>query len=519
MQILRLHWRSLMPWDRSPDNHLTSAQRRDYLMASLGWFRDLLMLAFSLLLLAITGLLATHSSFAVVPLDRSLLVLPLLLMVVATICIMFTQRHWTTLSYRRALLSLVISLAVTFVIARGCIEGVARRDGVFLRTAKGGGRRTAVTALKLTRWEMALAVALYVAVGVLAALRHPPWLLIFLIFAQGTVYLCGPIASVWNLRTQAVPGHELRRRLAERRLRAQRRRRARVVLPRPATATLTALCIGGVTSVFVSPASLLHATTVARRALSPQSLLASPGTDVYLRLGSSAVAAGRAYYPITPLRLSALKASSPHGQGRIALSFDTSSVALLGEALRAAGDGGQISYVSLAFRTPGSGGRPATELVDTFATGVVSSIAEHLSESPTGSVSLLLPSATEVTSTPDALRHVGPFARLSHVPTAQAHMTLGQGLPPYAVTAVGISQPATGAPLNVGFTTSALPLLQGLFQAEGTGAAIPALALSVRDGAGGSLSWHPFSRLRVSSLSENLSGPVSGTATLAGEPG
>ena len=25
MQILRLHWRSLMPWDRSPDNHLTAA--------------------------------------------------------------------------------------------------------------------------------------------------------------------------------------------------------------------------------------------------------------------------------------------------------------------------------------------------------------------------------------------------------------------------------------------------------------------------------------------------------------
>ena len=38
-------------------------------MASLGWFRDLLMLAFSLLLLAITGLLATHSGFAVAPID------------------------------------------------------------------------------------------------------------------------------------------------------------------------------------------------------------------------------------------------------------------------------------------------------------------------------------------------------------------------------------------------------------------------------------------------------------------
>jgi hypothetical protein len=57
MQILRLHWRSLMPWDRSPDNHLTAAQRRDYLMASLGWFRDLMMLGFALLLLVVTGLL------------------------------------------------------------------------------------------------------------------------------------------------------------------------------------------------------------------------------------------------------------------------------------------------------------------------------------------------------------------------------------------------------------------------------------------------------------------------------
>src|SRR5919201_3432135 len=186
-----LHWRSLIPWDRSPDNHLTSAQRRDYLMASLGWFRDLLMLAFSLLLLLITGLLVTHSRFFVAPMDGSKSVLPLSLLVIATICMMFTQRYWTTLSYRRALMSLVISLAVTFVIARGCIEGVARRDGVFLRTSKTSGSRTIFTALKLARWETALAIALYAAVGVLATLPHRPWLLMFLIFGQATVYLCG----------------------------------------------------------------------------------------------------------------------------------------------------------------------------------------------------------------------------------------------------------------------------------------------------------------------------------------
>src|SRR5262249_59180002 len=104
-----------------PDNHLTAAQRRDYLMASLSWFRDLVMLAFSLLLLTVTVLLVTHSSFAVAPLDGSKSLLPLTLILIATVCMMFTQRYWTTLSYRRALLSLVISLSVTSVIALGCL--------------------------------------------------------------------------------------------------------------------------------------------------------------------------------------------------------------------------------------------------------------------------------------------------------------------------------------------------------------------------------------------------------------
>ena len=234
MQILRLHWRSLMPWDRSPDNHLTAAQRRDYLMASLGWFRDLLMLAFSLLLLAITGLLATHSGFAVAPLDGSRSVLPLSLILIATICMMSTLRHWTTLSYRRALLSLVISLAVTFVIARGCIEGLARRDGVFLRTSKAGGRRTILTALKLTRWEMVLAVALYISVGLLAGLRHPPWLLIFLVCPGHRVSLRPDRAGV----EPAGPG----RPRAEKRRAARRTPSARRwdPVPRPAAAALTA---------------------------------------------------------------------------------------------------------------------------------------------------------------------------------------------------------------------------------------------------------------------------------------
>jgi hypothetical protein len=104
------------------------------------------------------------------------------------------------------------------------------------------------------------------------------------------------------------------------------------------------------------------------------------------------------------------------------------------------------------------------------------------------------------------------------VPTAQAYVTLGQGSASYAISGVGLSQRATGAPLELGFTTTSLPLLQGLFRAEGAAAPIPALTLSVGDGAGGSLSWHTISRLRVISLSQSLSGRLSGTATLVAAP-
>jgi cellulose synthase/poly-beta-1,6-N-acetylglucosamine synthase-like glycosyltransferase len=103
MQILRLHWRSLMPWDRSPDNHLSASQRRDYLMASLGWFRDLMMLGFALLLLVVTGLLISGSDFALMPLKGNTSLLPMSLIVIATVCMSWTLRHWTTISWRRAL--------------------------------------------------------------------------------------------------------------------------------------------------------------------------------------------------------------------------------------------------------------------------------------------------------------------------------------------------------------------------------------------------------------------------------
>ncbi len=509
MQILRLHWRSLMPWDRSPDNHLTAAQRRDYLMASFSWFRDLMMVGFSLLLIAICVSLALQAQFTVVPMDGSHSLLPLSFIVTAIVAMMVALRHWTSLSHRRVLLSLVISLAVAFVIARGCIEGVLRRDGVFLRTPKTGGRRTLLGTLSLTRWETALGAALLGCAGVLAGVRHGPWLLIFLVIVQGAVYLCSPFAAIWNLRV-------LRRASKPReRSVAAKQTRPRLLVPRHAAAIFCALCFAGIVGAFVAPpVPLLQAATVANEGPWPQSLLASAGTTVYLKLGPSGTAVGSAYYPIVLTNLSGLKPGSPAGGAGVGLNFTTKSVALLDQILRAATHDGNLSAVSVAFRTPTQQGGPAVKLVDTFPGAAVTYISEPTAKVRSGRVSLLLPAATSVTSRPEALEHAGPFVHPTPAAVTQASVTLGPSSPSYALTSVNLSRAAAYAPLQLSFGSAAAPLLQRIFQAQDASSAFPTLTLSVRHGPTGRLIRQTFVHATVNAFTENLSGQFSGTASL-----
>jgi cellulose synthase/poly-beta-1,6-N-acetylglucosamine synthase-like glycosyltransferase len=258
MQILRLHWRSLMPWDRAPDNHLSAAQRRDYLMASLGWFRDLMMLGFALLLLLVTGLLATNSKFALMPLRGSLSLLPMSLIIVATVCMTWTLRHWTTLSWRRAFKALVVSLSASWITALACIQGMTHREGVFLRTSKTGSTyRPLRTALRLTRIETVLAAALYASAAILVARGNPPILLIIIILLQGSVYACAPACALWNLRARRVTREEYERRFA-----AEQQRRAHKPARSFATvgfaaALFLAIAAGATIAVFAAPAKLV----------------------------------------------------------------------------------------------------------------------------------------------------------------------------------------------------------------------------------------------------------------------
>ena len=75
------------------------------------------MLAFALLLLVVTGLLLTGSDFAVMPLAGETALLPMSLIIIATVCMSWTLRHWTTISWRRVGMALVIGLSASWITA------------------------------------------------------------------------------------------------------------------------------------------------------------------------------------------------------------------------------------------------------------------------------------------------------------------------------------------------------------------------------------------------------------------
>jgi MFS family permease len=128
---------------------------------------------------------------------------------------------------------------------------------VFLRTSKTGSDHHRLrTALRLCRWEASFSIALFTSAGLLAASAHPPFLLIFFICVQGIVYVCSPIASLWNLRAQLVPPLEFRRRFEERRLLQARRRRPSFTMAAGLAAVLLAFVVGTTAAALVAPRTL-----------------------------------------------------------------------------------------------------------------------------------------------------------------------------------------------------------------------------------------------------------------------
>ena len=522
MQIFRLHWRSLLPWDRSPDNHLTGGQRRDYLMACLGWWRDLLMFGFAVLLLVITGLRLSGSHFALMPLggDRSLL--PMSLILIASICMMWTLRYWTTMSHRRTLLGLLISLSATWITALACMEGLTRRDGVFLRTLKTGGSRQRLrTALRLSRVETLLTIALFTSAGLLAASAHPPWLLIVIVVVQGTVYSCAPSTRRCGTNTLNGCRHSHTDNASSKGVFARRVAAGRG----SGCSAQPPLSFWRWAQVGLLVRSLLRQRCCASAVDQRTVFHSSASTGVFLKLGALS-SKQASYFPVTSVKLSQPLSPSRKSPGRLSLSFETSSLNLLDAVFRDEGPRRGIPALTLVARKLNRSGRLATtEAADTFYGAVVTSFHENLSGPPTGEVTLLLSVLGHLLTSPKDVGGIGVFTQTPGSAPAATFVKVGSAFArdrSYPVSSVELYQPVSSstrspAGFEMSFETSSLTLLD-LVLREGTpGRGIPALTLVVRSSGRNArlITTETLYKAVVASFDENLSGSVAGEVVLS----
>jgi hypothetical protein len=158
IQILRMHWRSLLPGHRTKQNHLTAGQRWAYLAGGLQWYGDLLGLIFLVFLLAGAANLAIGGGELFRKLTAFLLAAVPVLVVLGIVRSIALMRRGTGASWRDAIGAFFIWQSTSLVVARASVLGLFARKAAFLRTPKTSEQAKWWEALRANWAETALAL-------------------------------------------------------------------------------------------------------------------------------------------------------------------------------------------------------------------------------------------------------------------------------------------------------------------------------------------------------------------------
>jgi Glycosyltransferase like family 2 len=158
IQILRMHWGSLLPGRKTTENHLTEAQRWAYLAGGIQWYGDLLGLIFLVFLLAGALNLATGGGELFRKLTPFLVATVPVLVGLGLVRAVALLRRGTGASWRDALGAFFIWQSTSLVVARASVLGLFARQAAFLRTPKTSERAKWWEALRANWAETSLAV-------------------------------------------------------------------------------------------------------------------------------------------------------------------------------------------------------------------------------------------------------------------------------------------------------------------------------------------------------------------------
>jgi len=158
IQMLRMHWRSLMPGPASARNRMTTGQRWSYLAGAVQWYGDLLGLLFLVFLLAGAVNLATGGGELFRKLTAFLVATVPVLVLLGLVRAVALLRRGTGASWRDALGAFFIWQSTSLVVARASVLALFARKAAFLRTPKTTEQQKWWEALRANCAESSLAL-------------------------------------------------------------------------------------------------------------------------------------------------------------------------------------------------------------------------------------------------------------------------------------------------------------------------------------------------------------------------
>jgi cellulose synthase/poly-beta-1,6-N-acetylglucosamine synthase-like glycosyltransferase len=165
IQILRMHWRSMLPGRQTPHNRMSTGQRWSYLAGAVQWYGDLLGLLFLVFLLAGAANLATGGGQLFRKLTAFLVATVPVLVLLGLIRAVALLRRGTGASWRDALGAFFIWQSTSLVVARASVVALFAGKAAFLRTPKTSEQAKWWQALRANWAESALALLGIIAIG------------------------------------------------------------------------------------------------------------------------------------------------------------------------------------------------------------------------------------------------------------------------------------------------------------------------------------------------------------------
>jgi hypothetical protein len=216
IQILRRHWRLMMPGARHRDNQMSIGQRWAYLSGALQWYGDLLALLFFVFLLVGAANVGSGGGLLFRKLTGFLLAAIPLLFILGLVRAVALLRRGTGASWRDALGAFMIWQSTSLVVARASVQALFAKEAEFLRTPKTAEDTHWWTAIRGNLGETAL-VVMGVA-GIVGALTRASgrggWLTAALLVWPTMAYAAAPLNSL-SARRAALPADLRERRRSE----------------------------------------------------------------------------------------------------------------------------------------------------------------------------------------------------------------------------------------------------------------------------------------------------------------